>query len=254
MKTKEKIKIYTSRELQDIQRNYASMSVKKRKEVGVVILLALIVRTIKGKLGFDINSADGIFLFKSKAIHDALVANVSGFYTPAFALLATLATQIAAFETAIEKMANRAPGAEGIKTEAKIALFATLKSALAYVNQLAYNNQPNAVAIITEAKMMVIAPPSRKKVEFAVKQGTATGEVKLISLATKIADKRVKGIYNWQYSIDSGLTWINLPDTLVAKTIATGMAVNKQILFRKRTTTSKGGTSAWSAPLEITPV
>ena len=102
--------------------------------------------------------------------------------------------------------------------------------------------------------MVVIGDKSVNKPDFAVKQGTATGEIKLIALAAKFNGKRVKASYEWQYSVDGGVTWVSLDTTVVAKTIATGMRVDVKTLFRKRYTTSKGGTTAWCTPIAVTPV
>ncbi|MEP7168392.1 MAG: hypothetical protein ABI855_03405 [Bacteroidota bacterium] len=46
----------------------------------------------------------------------------------------------------------------------------------------------------------------------------------------------MKTFYEWQYSVDSGLTWVSLDSTGVAKTIAVGMRVDIKTLFRKRIT------------------
>jgi hypothetical protein len=242
------------RQMKGMVRNFSSRSVKHQRRYALVILMLLIVRTIKGKLGIRLRSNDGTFLFAAKGIVVALTANTSGFYTPAFGSLALLNTQATSFETAIDNLVLGVIGAEGAKTEAKKALKITLDAALAYVNNLAFLDQPNAVEIITGANMLLVGTGSINKQDFAVRQGDATGEIKLSSLATKFNGKRVRGAYDWQYSTDNGLTWVSLDSTLVSKTTAIGMPVERKVLFRKRTTTVKGGISAWSVPVSITPV
>ena len=233
-------------------KNIAKMSVKNQKKMGAIILMA-IIRIIKGKLGFGLRNNDGSFLFKSKAISSALKTNASGFYDPAFPDQTDLDNKIDAFEDAVNNMSSGAPGAEGLKTEAKMALKFVLDAALAYVNNIAYSDQPNAVAIITGAQMQVINRGSINKPDFSVKQGRGTGEVILTARAAKFDNKYVSGTYEWEYSVDNGTTWIALPVTAVAKTTVSGLEVDVKTLFRNRVGTVKGGTSAWSTPVEIRP-
>ncbi len=220
----------------------------------LMVLLALTSRTVKGKLGFTITTADGIFLFNSEAIFNALTLNTGGYYSTPFNHLALLGTQNAAFASAISDVRLNVLGGEGAKKAAKKALKLTLDSALAYINELARTNQNNAVEIITGAKMMVIGDHSVNKQDFAVKYGDATAEVNLTALAEKVNGKYVKAIYDWQFSIDNGRTWENLPSTTKAKTIATGMLVGIATLFRKRTITVKHGTSQWCDAIQIIPL
>lgn len=250
---KTKTTVLSKRQREGIGRNAYRMSVKTKRKY-TVIIMAVIMRTTKGKLGFNLNTNDGTFLFKAQGIFDALTANTGGFYTPPFANLALLATQIAAFQATINDMEMGVIGAEGAKTEAKKALKITLLGALNYVNNLAFLDQANAVEIITGANMLVINAGSINKQDFAVRQGDATGEVKLISLAARFNNKRVNASYDWQYSRDNGTTWVSLDSTVVAKTVAVGMTVDLKTLFRKRSTTVKGGTTAWCNAIAITPV
>jgi hypothetical protein len=246
-------KQFSKRQIEGMKRNSGSMSVKTQRTYRAIILL-IIARAIKGKLGITLQTNDAVFLVAANGIHDALVANTGGFYTPAFASLALLATKITAFETAINNFVQGGLGTEAAKAEAKAALKIVLDAALAYVNNLAFLNQANAAEIITGANMVVITPGSVNKQDFAVRQGNATGEVNLISRAALFNGKRVRATYQWQISIDNGVTWVWLESTVVAKTVATGLQADKKALFRKRTITVKGGTSAWCAPLAITPV
>ncbi|MEP7170992.1 MAG: hypothetical protein ABI855_16610 [Bacteroidota bacterium] len=187
-------------------------------------------------------------------IWQALTDDVQGFFTTPFPLLATLNTQNGVLKDEMKNAKLKVPGAEAAKVTAKLAVKLTLDAALDYVNGLARLNQPNAAEIITSAQMMVISPRSVNKQEFSVKQGAATGEMKLSSLAVRIDNKFVKATYDWQSSIDGGATWVSLPSTVVAKTVATGMRTGVPTLFRKRTISVKGGISAWSVPIEKTPM
>ena len=74
------------------------------------------------------------------------------------------------------------------------------------------------------------------------------------SLAARdINGKYVAACYGWQMSMDE-ITWVDLPDTAVARLDVTGMLVDRKTFFRKRYTTSKGGTTAWSNSIGITVV
>ncbi len=223
-------------------------------ELQTIFILAITVHTIKGKLGFKLNSKDSEVLFNATAIQEALVLNTGGYYTPAFGQMALLGTCITTFSNSINNVNLGVLGAEGAKNTAKVNLMKVLRKALTYVNGLAEDDQTNAVEIITGAKMIVIGTPSINKQDFAVKQGPGTGEVILTSLAVKVDGKYVKAVYEWQFSIDNGKTWESLPVTTKAKTMATGMLSGIATLFRKRTSSAKTGISTWSVAIEIHPM
>lgn len=254
-----KSKSITKRQREGMLRNAPSMSAKTRskyeKPLRSFIMLIVSVKITRAKLGLNLNTRDGVFLLKSRSIFQAITDDAGGYFaaTP-FALLALLNTQNGALATEMQNVELGVIGAEGAKIAAKLAVKLTLDAALDYVNGLARLNQANAVEIITSANMLVANAPTINKQDFAVKQGDATGEIKLISLAAKIDGKYVKASYEWQYSINNGAAWISLDATVVSKTVATGMEVDIKTLFRKRYTTSKGGTTAWCNPIAITPV
>jgi hypothetical protein len=87
------------------------------------------------------------------------------------------------------------------------------------------------------------------KPDFGIKQG-ATGEIQLTSLAGSFNGKRCPTTYYWQYGlmVAGVMTWYDLPETVNrCKTVATGMSLTQETFFRKRTRTTNGGLSAWSA-------
>ena len=139
----------------------------------------------------------------------------------------------------------------GQKKTAKTNLYGCLKDALAYVNNLAWN-QVDAAAIITGAKMVLKNSKTSVKQDFKVKQGKATGEALIISLALMLDGKYLKAMYYWQYSLDGGITWIDLPQTSKANTILIGMTAGLPAKFRKRTYSSKTGLSKWCTPIDFT--
>ncbi|MEI6487558.1 MAG: hypothetical protein WCP52_01275 [Bacteroidota bacterium] len=217
-----------------------------------LILFALSVITIKAKLGMPRRDAD--FLKQSEDMHLAQANNTLGFFSPAFARLVQWKTENEALHNAMTDVTNGVNGAEGIKKDAKKNLQKTLKLALAYVNGLALDNQAKAEAMIEAALMKVIKQSSKSIKDFSVKQMEESGTIQLRSEAAKIDGKRVNAGYDWQYSINNGATWIALPSTVnKAKTLATDMAIGVATIFRKRVTTTKGGTTAWVVSKPITP-
>jgi hypothetical protein len=257
MKTKKNVKSLSQREInRRIRQSVQAMAAKFDSRSRSLILLAVVLRKIKGKLGFDFQTADLSFLEKSQLIEQALTLDAGSYFTVPFAGLDTLTTQNTAFKTAIDNVGLGVIGAEGAKTSAKSSLKDTLDLALAYVNALAKADQANAVGIITSAKMEVASFGAINKQDFSVRQGKATGEVILRALAAKIDAKYVNATYEWQYSLTSeaSAVWVNLPLTLMANTVVAGLEPGKIIWFRKRYTTVKGGTTAWCVALSITPV
>ena len=235
-------------------RNFAHMSVKnQRKYARAFVIVAISVRIIKGKLGFNMRTNDSTFVTKARGIFTALTNNTGSFYTPAFTGLATIDTQADALQSAINAFEQGGLGTEEAKLIAKRALKITLDAALGYVNNLAFLDQANAIQIITGADMLLVRPPFREKPDFEVKQSTATGEINLISKAIRFDGKLVRGFYEWQYSTDNGATWVSLDSTTIAKTTAMDMEVGVNTLFRKRTTSRKTGVSAWCPAIAITP-
>ncbi|MEI6487502.1 MAG: hypothetical protein WCP52_00995 [Bacteroidota bacterium] len=222
------------------------------RERQLIILFALSIITIKAKLGMPTRETD--FLKHSEDMQEAIKKNTLGYFSPAFARLNQWKTENENLDKAITDVTNRVRGAEGRKKNAKANLRVTLKLALAYINELALLNQAKANSIIEASLMVVIHRSARVVKDFTVKQMEATGSILLRSASAKIDGKYVNASYEWQYTTDDGVTWIALPTTInKAKTIAKDMVVGVATIFRKRITTSKGGTSAWVVSKPITP-
>ena len=219
----------------------------------IVLLAAMVPKTIRGKLGFKEETSDEKFLFNSKAIFNALTADLNALYSPAFAKLALLGTLNDSLQKAMDALRQGGKGLEAKKNKIKKQVYNTLISALAYINDLCRDDQDNASTMITGCTMVLVKETTSKKQDFAVKQGGATEEIDLISLAVKNGPKYLSATYMWQVSIDGGKTWEDLEPTLIAKTTATGMLVGISTLFRKRTKTTEFGMSAWCTPIEIVP-
>ncbi len=219
----------------------------------VIIMLAIRVKLIKAKLGFSRSTRDAQFLTNSNAIYQAFVDDVGGFFTVPFTQMVLFNTQLVVYSKAITKAKLKGLGSSAEKETAKNNLYGILLNALSYVNDLARTNIENAVSIIEEAKMVVAGSAHFKKQDFYARQGAGTGEVKLFAIAVKVDGKYVKATYFWQFSIDAGVTWIDMETTTIAKTLLTGMVSGKAIKLRKRTKSSKTGLSKWSNPIDFTP-
>jgi hypothetical protein len=235
------------------------LGVTRRFKNFVIFLMSGTTATIKAKLGFGIKTEDSLFLTKSQAVYAGLLANTGGFFTPAFLQMALLNTQNGDLATAIENMEAGVLGAEGAKKKAKNKVYATLKLALAYVNFLAANNQPDAVELINQAKMMVIGAPASNKQNMGAKYGLSTGEVILSTLAEKNAKGNyIKTSYLFQYSVSTVggiMIWIDLPTTTVAHLTVIGMSLIPTS-FRVQKTIRVLGKDViipWSAMVTMTP-
>jgi hypothetical protein len=221
------------------------MQMKHGLERDMLIFLTLaVVRVIKAKLDMPVPESD--YLLESQKKYDAQIADDGGWFTVPFVKLALWNTQNGDYQQAIKS------GTEGTKATAKAKLKKTLNQFMAYVNALMADDQTNAEAIASSARVTVILPPVKNKQDFTVKQAKATGSILLRCLAARdLLGKLLKANYEWQYSLD-GLIWVDLPDTMKANTVAVGMEVGKLVWFRKRITTTKGGTTAWCTPKSIT--
>ncbi len=222
-------------------------------EMGIIVLLANVTIT-KGKLGFSVTERDGDFIRKALGIHAAIFANVGGYYSPPFGALAALATAISTLQDTIIDVEAAVYGAEAAKADAKRDVMRLLKKALNYINDIAFDRQDVASEVITGARMLVNKPISQDKQDLKAVLGPGTGVVRLFAKAVKYLAKYQKATYEWQFSIDQGKTWENIPFTHKSKTTVTGMLPGIETWFRKRDFSEKTGMSAWSDYVSIYPL
>ena len=250
MKYKNKGGILTRKERKALKR---SINVLKRegKKSYFVLLISSSSITIQGKIGFGKGLKDADFLVNAQAIFDALTTNISGFYTPPFVDMPKFQDALKDFTNAIKNSKQRLLDSAAQKKTSKTNLYGVLKDALAYINNLAWNNL-DAAAIITGAKMVQKGSRVSKKQDFTVRQGKNSGETLLASVAVMLDGKYLKAIYYWQMSVDGGVTWIDLEDTDKANTLLIGLKVNVPAKFRKRTKATKTGMSKWCTPVDFT--
>ena len=176
------------------------------------------------------------------------------YYTPPFGALATLATAIATLQATIVDIEAGVLGAEAAKVDAKRDVMRLLKKALNYINDIAFDRQDVASEVITGARMLVNKPISQDKQDLKAVIGPGTGVVRLLAKALKYLSQYQKATYEWQFSIDQGSTWENIPFTHKAKVTVTGMLPGIETWFRKRDYSEKTGMSAWSDYVSIYPL
>lgn len=221
----------------------------------LTVFLAIIrVPIIKGNLGFSVNEKDGDFVIKSSAIHAAIFANTGGYYSPPFGALAALDTAISDLVLRIADVEARVYGSEAAKMVAKRDVMRLLKKALNYVNNIAFDNQVVAGEVITGAKCLVNKPRLGGKADLKAVNGPGYGVVRLFAKALKLNGKFLKATYEWQFSIDAGRTWENIPFTNKARTTVQGMLRGIETSFRKRDYSEKTGLSDWSDPITFYPL
>jgi hypothetical protein len=113
------------------------------------------------------------------------------------------------------------------------------------VQGLVDDDREHAPAIVESALMYFTIPGPPPKAYFTVEQGPVSGSV---LLKAKSAGDRVG--YEWQMSVDGGLTYTDLPRTMQAKTKVFNLEPGKRYWFRFRPVL-KDGPGDWCDPVSI---
>ena len=168
----------------------------------------------------------------AKAIYNALIADPTQFPSPVPALPVVLG-QITAVETAQQAVATRARGTAAVR-DAKLAVLVTsLEGLQTYVQGLCDASPEQALSIVTAAAMIAKKPPIRSKAELAAKLGAAMGIVRLDANRKLLTGKTSKRfLFNWEYSLDGGKTWVAAPATPLANTEIGGLPPLTVVFFR----------------------
>jgi hypothetical protein len=187
------------------------------------------------------------FIVRAQAIHDAMAANTATIPSPN-PTLAILAAHLADLSTKEAAAKLRATGAVGDRDAAKKVVATDLGNERAYVESLVNNNPENAATIAGDAGMELRKVPVRSKTDLAAKPGKVSGTVQVVAKATKGAKAN-----EWQYSVDGGKTWVDLPITTKATTSVPNLTVGTTVAFRQRVLTV-AGLANWSQPVSTTVV
>jgi hypothetical protein len=159
--------------------------------------------------------------------------------TPTVAALAAAVSDLHDAETAA---LSRTKGAVTVRNDKRTVLVGLLQQYRGYVQGVADATPENAAAIIESAGLSVRKVVTRSKRAFAAVQGAASGEAHVTAVTAG-----ARAAYDWQYSVDGGKTWVDVPSTTRGQTTIVGLPVGTTAQFRYRTVTPKGGQGDWSA-------
>jgi hypothetical protein len=176
-------------------------------------------------------------------ILEAMTGNPS-FSSPS-PTLAVVQQAVGKLQTAEASALARTKGAVQARDNERTALVKLLQLLGNYVQSIADADAETAEAVIKSAGLSVRKVPTRNPRVFAASQGAVSGSAKIV---TRSAGPRTA--YEWQYSIDGGKTWVDLPGTVKASTTVTGIAAGTTAMFRYRTL-AKTGQSDWAAPVSL---
>lgn len=138
---------------------------------------------------------------------------------------------------------TRAKGTAAIRDEKRTMVRSLLQQLRSYVQVTADGDPANAVSIIQSAGMTTRKQPVVPARVFSARPGPVSGEIRLIApKAAKYAS------YDWEYSIDGGVSWLTMPSTVKASTTLARLTPGTSVMFKYRSITSKGE-SAWSVPV-----
>jgi hypothetical protein len=184
----------------------------------------------------------GDFITHAQAIHDTMEANAKTLTNPS-PVLTVLQTHITDLSTKEAATKSRTTGAVADRDAALKVVADDLSSERAYVETLVNADPANAVVIAQDAGMSLRKSSAHSKPVLAAKHGTVSGTVQVIAKAIKGGKTN-----EWQYSLDGGKTWIDMPPTTKANTAVTNLTPGVTVTFRQRAIT-KTGLTDWSQPV-----
>ena len=159
--------------------------------------------------------------------------------------LTTVTAAIDALQTAEAAALSRIKGAAAARNEKRATLVAVLQQLRANIQSHADTDPANAASIIQSAGVAVRKSPTRHARAFAAKPGKVSGTATIIA-----ATAARRASYEWQYSTDSGKSWVTAPPTLQAKTAISGLRPGVTVQFKYRPVTRTGG-GDWSEPVSL---
>jgi hypothetical protein len=183
----------------------------------------------------NLSGQNGPLLTFAKAVYKALEDNAVTFVDPDPPLPQFLA-DIGAYEDGQTKAAGRGKGAAKARNAKKRKVRQDLRRVRDYVQVIAEGAEtPDAAAaIITTAFLSVKKKGSRSKPELAAKYTGLPGEVLLVAKAVA-----PNAAYFFQYSVNLR-DWVDVPETMTAKTLVTGLTPATVYHFRFRAISRKG--------------
>ncbi|MGH7294973.1 MAG: hypothetical protein ACRELB_08570 [Polyangiaceae bacterium] len=163
--------------------------------------------------------------------------------TPTVAALQAAVDDLHAAETAA---LSRATGAVTVRNDKRTVLVGLFQELRGYVQGVANATPENAAAIIESAGFAVrrIAPHGKRA--FTATQGALSGEARITAV-----NAGPRAAYDWQYSVDGGKTWVEVPSTTQGRTTISGLPAGTTAQFRYRAVTPKGGQGDWSPAVAL---
>ena len=198
------------------------------------------VATIRVALKLPRKIADQLVC--AQKVHDQMAANSKSLPAPnpALTVLQGLIDDLGTKE-ALAK--TRAAGAVEDRDKAQLAMKAGLESERTYVEGLCNADPGSAPVLAQDAGMSLKATSPHEKPPLVVKAAAVSGSVHLVAKATKGAKQN-----QWQYSLDGGKTWTDLPPTSAAKTTLANLTPATTVTVRQRAWTATG-LDDWSQPV-----
>jgi hypothetical protein len=190
-------------------------------------------------LGLPTRIAD--FIVRATAIANAMTANSKVYPSPPLAI-SVLTSHIDDLAAKQAVVATRTKGAAADRDTAHKQVVVDLGQLQGYVQQVVNADPANAESLAADAGMSVRKSTRPAKPPLAAKNH-AVGAVQLVAKAITGAKS-----YEWQYSTDSGKTWISLPPSTQANTTVTGLQSATMVTFRHRPLT-KTGPLDWGQPV-----
>ena len=184
-----------------------------------------------------------LYISRARAIVQAMTGN-PWFPSPR-PDLATVESAIEALDEAQTATLAGAQAETATRNDKRRDLRLVLEQLCAYVQSVADANVANAASIIESAGMYVKGVGGRRRAGFRLTDGRVSGEVDVF---TDQAANRAS--YDWQYSLDDCVSWVDLPGTTKADTTIAGLPRGARVWVRYRTIV-KSVTSDWSQPLSI---
>jgi hypothetical protein len=116
-----------------------------------------------------------------------------------------------------------------------------------YVETCANNDPENGTAIIAASSFSQRRRTTRTKAPLALKNGLPAGSV---IADAKAAKKGTSAFYSWRYSLDGGLTWIEVADTNHHVTTISGLPL-LHVVYVQVAITQNNTRGAWSDSVHI---
>jgi hypothetical protein len=192
--------------------------------------------------------AIGKFILRAKTIVLNLDNHPLIFVTPA-PTTAAVTGDITDLDAAEAVAETRVAGSAAARNEKYDIVLNDLRDLLTYVQKLADDagDENAAIAIIQASGFDLKIRGVRVKPDLEVKQGLASGQVRMIAKASPRSEG--PAMYEWQKSTD-GILWQPIYTTMGSRGVVNGLIVDSRWYFRVRIIT-KDGSKAWSSVVSI---